>query len=72
MITTMLWPQALKAAETRLNHLSMNADSKTLLSRFADVDCHAYIQDFHPWGCPVFALDGRLQSDSKGVPKWEP
>ena len=26
----------------------------------------------HTWGYPVFILDGRLQSDPKGVPKWEP
>ncbi len=72
MITTMLWQQALKAAETHLNHLSMNANGKTLLSQFAQVDCQVSVQDFHTWGCPVFVLNGRLQSDPKGVPKWEP
>ncbi|KAL7470955.1 hypothetical protein ACHAXS_011261 [Conticribra weissflogii] len=72
MITTMLWPQALKAAETRLNHLSINSNGDTPLSRFANVDCQVFVRDFHTWGCPVFVLDGRLQSDPKGVPKWEP
>ncbi|KAL7463822.1 hypothetical protein ACHAXS_004178 [Conticribra weissflogii] len=70
MITTMLWPQALKAAETHLNHLPVNIDGKTSLSCFADVDCQVFARDFHTWGCPVFVLDGRLQSDPKGVPKY--
>ncbi len=39
---------------------------------FADVDCQVFICNFHTWGCSVFVLDGRLQSNSKGVPKWEP
>ncbi|KAL7464858.1 hypothetical protein ACHAXS_005186, partial [Conticribra weissflogii] len=72
MITTMLWPQALKAAETRLNHLTINADGQSPISKFASVDCQVFIRDFHAWGCPAFVLDGRLQSDPKGVPKWEP
>ncbi len=58
MITTMLWPRALKAAETRLNHLSVNIDGKNPLSCFADVDCQVFICNFHMWGCPVFVLNG--------------
>ena len=72
MITTMLWPMALKAAEERLNSLSLDMDGKTPLSKWSNSDCQIFVKDFHPWGCPVFVLDGRLQSNPKGVPKWEP
>ncbi len=43
----------------------MNLDGKTLLSRFTNVECQVVICDFHTWECPVFVLDGRLQSDPK-------
>ena len=72
MITTMLWPMALKAAEERLNALSLDADGSTPLSKWSNTDCQIFAKDYHTWGCPVFVLDGRLQSDPKGVPKWEP
>ncbi|KAL7462239.1 hypothetical protein ACHAXS_002628 [Conticribra weissflogii] len=52
MISTMLWPMALKAAENRLNHLSLAADGMTPLTKFSG--------------------NGRLQTNPKGVPKWEP
>jgi len=26
---------------------------------------------FNTFGCPCYVLDARLQSDPKGVPKWE-
>ncbi len=30
------------------------------------------LRDFHTWGCPCFVLDNRLQTNPKGIPKWEP
>jgi hypothetical protein len=29
-------------------------------------------RDFHPFGCPVFVLDSRLQSAGASIPKWDP
>ena len=72
MITTMLWPMALKVAEERLNSLSLDVDGKTPLSKWSDTDCQIFVKDYHAWGCPAFVLDGRLQTNPKGVPKWEP
>ena len=34
MITTMLWPMALKAVEDRMNHLTLSAERKMPLSNF--------------------------------------
>ena len=63
---------ALKAAEERLNILSLDMDGQTPQSKWSGDDCQIFVKDFHTWGCPVFVLDGRLQSNPKGVPKWEP
>ena len=69
----MLWPMVLKAAEEeQLNSLPLNMDGKTPISKWSSSDCHIFVKDYHTWGCPVSVLDGCLQSNPKGVPKWEP
>ena len=30
------------------------------------------LKDRDSWGCPVSVLEGRVQSSSKDLPKWEP
>ena len=30
------------------------------------------ISNFHPFGCPVFVLESKLQSSIQGIPKWDP
>jgi len=30
------------------------------------------LKHYHTFGCPVYILDSRLQTNPKGVPKWEP
>ncbi len=72
-ITTMLWPLALKAAQDRLNQLSLDLDGKTPDMKFSDVAAATLrLRDFHTWGCPCYILDSRLQSNPKAIPKWEP
>ena len=36
------------------------------------VDSVPPLTDQHPWGCPVYVLEPKLQEISKGIPKWEP
>ena len=31
-----------------------------------------HLRDFHTFECPCYILDSRLQTNPKGVPKWEP
>ncbi|KAL7462893.1 hypothetical protein ACHAXS_003265 [Conticribra weissflogii] len=72
-ITTMLWPFALKAAQDRMNQLHVNLDGQTSKMAFSDIATTTFrIRDFHNWGCPCYILDSRLQTNPKGVPKWEP
>ena len=30
------------------------------------------VKHYHTFGCPVYILDSRLQTNPKGVPNWEP
>jgi hypothetical protein len=72
-ISTMLWPFALKAAQDRLNQLNVGLDGKTPDMRFSGVAAaNLKLRDFHTFGCPCYVLDSRLQTNPKGVPKWEP
>ena len=72
-ITTMLWPFALKAAQDRRNQLNVGLDGKTPDMKFSDVATKSFrLADFHTFGCPCYVLDARLQTNPKGVPKWEP
>ena len=72
-ITTMLWPYALKAAQDRINQLNIDLHGKTPDMKFSGVaSTNLRMRDFHTWGCPCYILDSRLQTDPKGVPKWEP
>ena len=69
----MLWPFALKAAADRKNQLNMDLDGNTPDMKFSDVATKSLrLKDFHTFGCPCYVLDSRLQSSTKGVPKWEP
>ena len=72
-ITTMLWPFALKAAQDRLNQLNVKLDGRTPDMKYSGVAAASLrLRDFHTFGCPCYILDSRLQTNPKGVPKWEP
>ena len=71
-ITVNLWPYALRTANDQMNLIQIDLQGKSRIEKFSQVQVAARLKDFHTWGCPVFVLDGRLQSDPGGVPKWEP
>ena len=74
-ITTILWPFALKIklAQDRWNQLSMGFDEKTPNMKLSYMDSESWrLAGFHTFGCPCCVLDIGLQSDPKGIPKWEP
>ena len=69
----MLWPFALKASQDRLNHLNINLEGTTLDMRFSGVaSVTLRLRDFHTLEWPCHILDSQLQTNPKGVPKWEP
>ena len=70
VITTILWPYALKSACARYNQLHLDENGASPESKFASVDHPPILSNRHPWGCPVFILNKEAQ-DGKS-PKWEP
>ena len=72
-VDTMLWPFAVKVAIERLNCLQMDLDGITPNAKmFNTQQMRMNVGDYHVFGCPVFVLDSKLQSQSIGLPKWEP
>ena len=71
-IGTILWPFAWKDFENKKNHLRLDSDGRSAMNRFSQVDVKPDLCIFHPFGCPVFVLDSRLQSGLAKPPKWEP
>ena len=70
MITTILWPYALKAASQRYNQFHINKQGLSLEQRFLGSTFKPLITNRHPWGCPVFVLTDSARENKS--PKWDP
>ena len=68
-INAHLWPYAIRFANDVHMH-APNKDGKTPLHLFSMTANHAAPKHFHPFGCPVYVLSSKMQSDQKG-PKWD-
>ena len=72
-ISTMLWPFSLKAAQDHINQLNVNLDGTTPDMRFSGVAAkNLILRNFHTFGCHWYVLDSLLQTNPKGIPKWDP
>ena len=47
-----------KLAGEKVNHLSLNIDGKTPLSKWFDTNCQIFVKELHTWGCHASVLDG--------------
>ena len=72
MVGPLLWPFAWKAAERMYNLFQLDENGKSPMNKISGTDIRNSINEIHPFGCPVFILDSRLQSGIKAIPKWEP
>jgi hypothetical protein len=76
MISTMLWPLALKCAAEQINSLRVDENGfspAAKMSGITDVDPNDIVpKNFHTFGCPAYVLDPKAQSGSIGPPKWDP
>ena len=70
-IGTILWPFAWKYFECIFNAFHVTDDGRTPEQRWTKTDVLQDPKDFHPFGCPVYILDGRLASGNS-IPKWQP
>ena len=73
MISTYLWPFAMKAAADRHNTLHLDEDGLSPEAKLHGISMeNVPVKTFHTLFCPVFVLDSRAHSAGGKVPKWEP
>jgi hypothetical protein len=65
-----LWPYALRLANHLRNSLPDRDDATSPIERFSRVQVAPHLRENHPFGCPVYALNNRLQSGNR-IPKWD-
>ena len=70
MITTILWPYALKSATLMYNEIHLDKCRLSPEMKFASATVKTSVSHRHPWGCPVFVLTDKAQNGK--APKWEP
>jgi hypothetical protein len=64
-----LWPYALMSANEAINKTPFPKSEESPIEIFSQCKVLPNMIDDHPFGCPVYVLDGRLQSGSR-VSKW--
>ena len=69
-ITTILWPQELKAFIEQLNVLKVDDDEINPIDNFADTTSEITIKNHHICGFPVYVFDERLKGNIYVLTKW--
>ena len=64
-----LWPYAVRTANHLMATLPDKDDGSCPLERFASTTVSPRLKANHTFGCPIYALHNRLQSDGR-IPKW--
>jgi hypothetical protein len=64
------WPYAIHLA-VAIHNNTPGASSLTPTEILSGSKHPCRLSDFHPFGCPIFVLDPRLQQGQK-IPKWQP
>ena len=67
-----LWPLAMTHAVHLHNHTPRRQDGLCPVEIWSSSKSnYSHLKSAHPWGCPVYVLDPRLQDGFK-IPRWEP
>ena len=67
-----LWPLAVSYAVDFYNHTpSMTSGLSPAEIFYGAKDNRSFLKLAHPWGCPVYVLEPKLQDGFK-IPKWQP
>ena len=69
-ISANLWPQALRCANAVRNINPTTSQSESPLEKFTGVKIATQLKHQHTFGCPVYALNSKLQSGTS-IPKWD-
>jgi len=74
VITKAFWPFAVYHAVNIYVHCYHRSNGTAIpaFEEFAGTVTSLYIHDLHPWGCPVYILDKRLQDGNATASKWDP
>ena len=65
-----LWPLAVSHDVYLQNHIPiMESGVGPIEIWTGSKQSHSYLSNSHPWGCPVYILDPKLQ-DGQKLPKW--
>ena len=70
MISTILWPYALKAASITYSQLHLNKYGLSPEQRFSGYSVQPLISNRHPCACPVFVMTDPARENES--PKWDP
>ena len=70
-ITVQLWPYALRYAMEVSNNVPSKQGGPSPKEIFSHLEVASNMKDFHTFGCPVYALDKRLQAQ-QAVSSWAP
>jgi len=69
-ISVNLWPYAMRQANDMIRNATPN--KKQTISpteKFSGVAASTKLDEYHPFGCPVYVLDSKMQNGQK-LPKW--
>jgi hypothetical protein len=70
--TVSLWPYAIRTAVDVMNSTPRSDKTKvTPMERFAETKTRPKLRDFHVFGCPIYVLNGPLQT-GQAQSKWLP
>ena len=74
-ITAELWPMAMDHAVWVYNHMPKEDTGLTpaeLWARSTYIPVKELFGRCHPWGCPTYILEPKLQKGGIKIPKWQP
>lgn len=69
-VDTSLWPYAIRYANDVHNSTTRIGRSQTPIEIFSSTSIRPKLKHFHPFACPVYVLQNKLQAD-QSIPKWE-
>ena len=70
-VIVQLWPYALRYAMEVANNVPKGDGGLSAKELFSQVEVASNMSNFHTFGCPVYALDNRLQAQ-QAVSSWAP
>ena len=52
--------------------MNLDVNGKSPIQKICKTYKPIDVSTYHTWGCPVFVLESKVQTNPKGLPKWDP